>query len=137
MSGLVIDASVTIDWLLDDERTPAAVEIRGRVIVEGAVVPPIWRTEVGNALLAASRRGRLTREEGLEALEDLALLPIEPDPEGWDRAWADVYGLAADHRLTVYDASYLEVALRRRLPLATFDGELREAAGRRGVSLLG
>jgi predicted nucleic acid-binding protein len=135
LSGLVVDASVALSWLLKDEGTAIALSIRQRVIKRGAVVPVIWRSEVANGLLAAARRGRLSPEESLQALTDLSSLRIDTDLEGLDRIWNDTYVLAAEHRLTVYDAAYLELAARRALPLATFDVELRDAAATLGIEV--
>lgn len=136
MSGLVIDASIAVDWIMEDEGTPAALAARRHVVRFGAVVPAIWRTEVANALLSACRRGRLTFDECKEALADLERIRIEADPETWDRAWPDILDLAEAHHLTVYDAAYLELAARRGLPLATLDQELRKAAVEHRVTLL-
>lgn len=136
MSRLVIDASVTVDWLLEDEGTPAALEVRQRVVRYGAVVPLLWRSEVANALLVACRKGRLTRDDVADSLNDLAKMRIEPDPHTWELCWSGIVGVAWAHRLTVYDAAYLELALRRRLPLASLDRDLRAAASASGVPLL-
>jgi predicted nucleic acid-binding protein len=84
----------------------------------------------------AERRGRLTRELAAEHLEDLNVLVIEVDVEGTARAWTDVLPLADRHRLTVYDATYLELALRRGSKLATLDSELRAAGRKEGLAVL-
>lgn len=110
--------------------------MRDRVLSLGAIAPVIWRLEVANGLAMIRRRGRMTEEDATRALSHLSLMPIEPDPETWSRAWSDTLALAEGHRLTVYDAAYLELALRRRLPLATLDKELREAAGACGVEVV-
>jgi predicted nucleic acid-binding protein len=102
----------------------------------GATVPVIWRLEVANGLTMIRRRGLMTNDAATRALSSLALMPIEPDGETWPRAWAETGSLADTHRLTVYDAAYLELALRRGLPLATLDKELRGAAGACGVEVL-
>lgn len=112
-----------------------ALAVRDRVLSRGAVVPVIWRLEVANSLAMIRRRGRMTDEAASRALVDLALMPIEPDAETWQRAWSDTLALADSHRLTVYDAAYLELAIRAGLPLATLDRELRDAAAARGVPL--
>lgn len=136
MTRLVIDASVVVAWVLEDERTAAAIEVRRQVRECGALVPSIWRSEIANALLAASRRGRMTYEQCVDSLVDLAALPIRADELTWTRAWHETLSLAHLHRLTVYDAAYLELAVRESLPLATFDAALRSAAATRGIAVL-
>jgi predicted nucleic acid-binding protein len=101
------------------------------------VVPVHWPLEVANALLMAVRRARIDAGFRDAALRDLAALPIVLDPETSSRAWHDTLRLADAHRLTAYDAAYLELAHRRALPLATLDAELRAAARAFGVTLLG
>lgn len=82
------------------------------------------------------RRGRMTDADAARSMSHLSLMPIEPDAETWLRAWAETGNLADAYGLTVYDAAYLELASRRRLPLATLDKELREAAGVCGVAIV-
>lgn len=91
---------------------------------------------MANGLAMMKRRGRMTGADADQALAHLSLMPIEPDAETWPRAWADARKLADTHRLTVYDAAYLELALRRQLPLATLDKELIAAAGACGVGVV-
>jgi predicted nucleic acid-binding protein len=126
---------VTLAWIVSDEQVQAALDTRDRVLSVGAVVPVIWRLEVANGLAMVKRRGRMTEEATARALVDLSLMPIEPDPGTWSHAWSDTLALAEAHRLTVYDAAYLELALRAGRPLATLDRELRDAAAARGVPL--
>jgi len=93
--------------------------------------------EVANVLEMNVRRGRHDAAFRDAALEDLAVLPISIDAETDRQAWGATVRLAARHRLTTYDAAYLELAQRRGLPLATLDKELRDAATAEGVLLLG
>ena len=130
---LVIDASVILGWCFKDEASPAVDRVIDRVRDEGAWVPSLWRLEVANVLLNAERRGRIVQAERARRLELLADLPIETDDETDLRAWSDTLALAKAERLTVYDAAYLELALRRGKPLATLDRELGKAARKRGV----
>jgi predicted nucleic acid-binding protein len=102
----------------------------------GAMVPAHWPLEVANALLIAERRGRITADFRNTALRDLATLRIILDTETSARAWHETLRLAEAYRLTAYDAAYLELAERRRLPLATFDVELRLAAQALNIALL-
>ena len=103
----------------------------------GAWVPGLWRLEVANVLQmnVNRRRHRTTFRDA--ALADLALLPIHLDGDTDRHAWDETLRLAERHELTVYDAAYLELALRRKIALATLDRQLRAAAAREGVQLLG
>lgn len=134
--NLVLDSSLCLAWCFEDERTPAALAVRERVIDAGAVVPPLWRYEVANALLMAQRRRRIDEPRRTALLQMLDEFGIEEDhaPEG--DPWAATVRLADLYQLTVYDAAYLELAQRRRLPLATLDDALRAAAGRAAVAVL-
>ena len=99
-----------------------------RVVQRGAIAPQLWPLEAGNLLLAAERRGRIDAERRERLVHFLAELPIVIDPFTAERAWTSALILGARHRLTLYDAVYLELALRRRLPLATLDAALLGAA---------
>ena len=136
MSGFVLDCSVAIAWCIDDEASPATDALLDRVRDEGAVVPQLWPLELGNVLLQALRRGRLTASDIAGRLDLLTELPIEIDDETATRGLREVLALGRSENLTIYDASYLELAMRRRLPLATKDAALAQAAIRQGVPLL-
>ncbi len=130
-SGLVVDCSVTLAWFLVDEENELAEQILARVDRIELWSPPIWRYELANGLAIALRRGRLTPENWKEAIREAARTPVRIDPAL--PGLAELAELAAAHRLTAYDAAYLELALRRRLPLATLDTALAAAATERGV----
>lgn len=133
----VIDSSITLAWFFADERSPAADAVLEQVTEAGAVVPSLWRLEVANALQMAVQRKRIDASFRDASLTDLHALDIEIDAETDRHAWQDTLALANRHRLTLYDASYLELAQRLRLPLATLDRELRVAAAAEGVALIG
>jgi len=135
--SLVLDSSVTLAWLYEEETTPAVRAVFDRLVRSGAWVPSLWRLEVANSLHMAARRGRVTEAFRDESLADLDLLPVGIDPETDRQAWGATLQLAAASGLTLYDASYLELAIRRNLPLATLDQELRAAAKASGVKLMG
>lgn len=135
--SLVLDSSVTLSWFFADERTTATASILERVVEHGAVVPAIWRLEVANALQSALRRGRVDAAFRDATLRDLGQLDIVNDPDTSSHAWAETLQLADRFRLTLYDAAYLDLAQRRRLPLATLDRELRMAGQALGTVLLG
>jgi len=135
--SLVLDASLTLSWYFEDERTPEADSVLDQVAEQGAVVPALWRLEVANGLQVSVRRRRLTPAFRDNALDQLARMPITVDAETDTHAWTSILHLADRFRLTLYDAAYLELARRRLLPLGTLDRPLRVAAGRLGLDLLG
>lgn len=135
--SLVLDSSVTLARILSDETTAAVERVFDLVSEGGAWVPGLWRLEVANALEMGVRRGRHTAEFRDSMLADLSLLMIRIDSESDRQAWGKTLRLAERHRLPIYDAAYLEIALRRGLPLATLDQELRAAASNEKVPLIG
>jgi len=136
MPSLVLDASVTISTLIEEDRSDEARIILRNVVSDGATVPSLWPVEVGHILLLAERRRLLNATARQDHLNDLSRLPITIDQETALHAWRDTIELAERHGLTLYDATYLELSLRLRLPLATFDMELRRAAAAAGATLL-
>lgn len=136
MSAVVIDTSIALSWCFEDEASPETDELFERVRDEGAIVPGLWHLELGNVLLQAERRGRITPKDAGVRLDLIAELPIVIDQETTARAWREILTMARADRLTTYDATYLELAVRRGLPLLTKDGELVRAAKRIGVQVL-
>ena len=106
-------------------------------IAEGAIieVPALWPLEVANALTVLVRRGKLTEAERQAALGWFRALPLRVDHEMATLAFSTLASLAVKHHLSVYDAAYLELAGRRKLPLCCKDGPLRQAAVRHGVAV--
>ena len=136
MSACVLDASFTFQWLFADEASPEGFAALELITREGAVVLALWFVELTNVLGLAERRGRVSVAEMAEALQLLQTLPLIVDTSP-SLAWSDpVLALMRAHQLTAYDATYLELALRRGLPLATQDKALRQAAVARSVPLL-
>jgi predicted nucleic acid-binding protein len=133
---MVVDASIALTWCFEDEVSKATEAIVAQVDDDGAIVPTLWRLEIANALLAAERRGRLDRQGVERRLALLAALPIAIDADTDARAWNDTILLARAERLTLYDAAYLELAIRRTAELASLDRDLRRAAKRMGVAIL-
>ncbi len=136
MSALVLDCSLAMAWCFEDEASAAADAILERVRDDGALVPALWVWEVANVLTLAARRGRIGGGDVAARLALMTALPIRVDDEGGARAWRETALLAQAETLTVYDAAYLELALRLSADLATLDTELRRAAGRVGVRVL-
>jgi len=135
--SLVLDSSVTLAWVYSEETSPAVSHVLDLVNNNGAWVPSLWRLEVANILEMGVRRGRHRAEFRDATLADLSLLPISVDTETEKQAWGATLRLAERHRLTVYDATYLELAQRRGVALASLDGELRAAAKAEDVALRG
>ena len=135
--SFVVDNSVALTWCFEDERTPATTDLLHRVSEAGAWAPGLWPLEAVNVLLAAERRGRLdeTRRERLTRF--LRMLPIAIDAETTDQSWTATAQLAKRFNLSAYTASYLELAYRLDLPLASLDQKLRQAAAQLGIELLG
>jgi predicted nucleic acid-binding protein len=130
----VLDASVAGPWILADEPSETAARIANRLLNEDALVPALWWYEVRNLLVVCERRGRLNRSDSDLFLSRLSKFPIQVDT-GVD--WDETMRLARKHQLTVYDASYLELAIRNGVPLATLDGAVQRAAANEGVKLAG
>ena len=137
MSALVIDSSAALSWCFEDEATPESDTLFERVRDQGALVPGLWHLEVANVLLQAEKRGRIATSDVATRLELIAELPIATDTETTARAWREILALARAEGLTTYDASYLELAVRRGLPLHTKDEALIAAAERSGVAVPG
>lgn len=132
---IAIDASLTLAWLFEDEQTDEIISVIDQVIRSGAIVPPIWRYEVANGLQMAIRRKRIDAAYRDVCFTKLRSLPIVEDSEGIDEIWLATVALADLYALTVYDAAYLELAQRRRVPLATLDDALIKACRASGVPL--
>lgn len=134
MNPIVVDCSVSAAWCLQDEASPAAERLLERVIRQGALVPAIWPSEMANVLVTAERRGRITAADAERAVELLERLPIRIDSP-YGGTLSRCRAVAREYGLTAYDASYLDLAFREGLELATFDERLAEAARRAGVPL--
>ncbi len=130
----VVDGSMALAWCFPDEKAPRPQAVLDSLAETRAFVPTLWHLEVGNALLMGERRKRCTVADTAKWLSFLGSLPIIVDSETISRAWNDVLSLARAHDLSVYDASYLELALRRGLPLASLDTNLNSAAAALGVA---
>ena len=133
--GFVLDNSIVMAWSFEDETDEYADAVLDRLAIARAVVPALWPLEVANALLMRERRKRSTEAETIKWTSILKSLPIVIDGETNAHAWSDTLTLARGHNLTAYDAAYLELAIRRSLPLATIDGKLKLAAETVGVAL--
>jgi predicted nucleic acid-binding protein len=136
-AAFVVDCSVAMAWLFHDEATPKTAALLNRLATETALVPGWWFIEITNVLAMTERRGRITPTQSDAFIADLGKLGIERDDEAPDRAFTHLLALCRTNRLTGYDAVYLDLAVRRNLPLATLDEDLRKSAKKLGVRLLG
>ncbi|MCS7221251.1 MAG: type II toxin-antitoxin system VapC family toxin [Anaerolineae bacterium] len=132
----VLDASIALAWCFEDEPSAYAERVLERLGEGEAYVPALWALEIGNALLSAERRGRLTPAESTRFLELLRQLPIHLEEMPLPRVWGEILTLARAYQLSTYDAAYLDLAMRLGLPLATLDDALHQAATHCGVKML-
>ena len=135
--GLVVDCSMTMAWCFGDESTPAVLQVQDHVANEKMCVPVHWYLEVTNVLALAEKKHRIKPQASDTFLSLLQVMDIHVDFELPSKAFAQILALCRKHHLTSYDAAYLELALRRKLPLATLDDDLRKVAKKLGVVLLG
>lgn len=133
--GFVLDCSVTMAWGFHDEATDYTNSVRDSLADVRAVVPSLWPIEVANASIVGERRKRLDEARTTRFLSLLTSLPIVIDGETAARSWADTIHLARAHNLSAYDATYLELAIRRGLPMACLDGKLKASCQAVGVTL--
>ena len=138
MAVLVIDASATLPWCFADEATAATNAVLvGLRTGDDAIVPAHWPLEVANALMIAARRKRISPEDAHQFLLGLEFLPIHVEATTKNLVRAGVFPMAEQFGLTVYDAAYLELAMREGISLMTLDHDLRKAAVAAGVPLVG
>ncbi|RJP19264.1 MAG: VapC toxin family PIN domain ribonuclease [Candidatus Omnitrophota bacterium] len=137
MDEFVLDCSMTMAWCFDDEATPSSISLlRSMKSGRAAHVPSIWPLEVANVLLIAERRKRIQSNDVRQMISFLERLPIRVDTLRAHQIFSDVLTLAQEQTLSSYDATYLELAVRETLPLATLDKKLKAAAQKLGVRLI-
>lgn len=135
MKGLVLDCSVVLAWCFEDESSRYADRVLAHLETGEAHVPTIWPLEVANALLVAERRKRLAEADAGRFVSLLEGLPIAVDSDTPNQAFGPTMRLARSAGLSAYDAAYLELAMRRGLPIATLDAKLKKAAKRLSAKL--
>jgi predicted nucleic acid-binding protein len=136
--NFVLDASVTMAWLLGNSKPADRAYAQGALQAlkqadRHAEVPVTWSLEVSNVVARAEAKGLLAEAQSKAFLEMLSNAPIRTDGATFTQAFASTLDLARRYRLSTYDASYLELALRVGLPLATLDADLAKAARKAGV----
>lgn len=133
--AFVLDGSVTMAWFFRDEIDAYVEAVEDALAHAEVVAPALWPLEIANTLVVGERRKRNTESPATTWLSYLRALTIVVDDETALQAWGDTLSLARAHRLSAYDAAYLELALRRSLPLATLDDRLKDAAAAVGVAV--
>lgn len=137
---LVLDASMTLAWIFKRtkiEETNCADQALSAIKQSIALVPSLWHTEIANALLVGERRNIITEAQIIDYLNRLSRLPIITDDTSVANRRDQVIALAREHKLSAYDATYLDLALRMNAQLATFDAKLAEAMRRAGGKIFG
>ncbi|CAN5352838.1 type II toxin-antitoxin system VapC family toxin [soil metagenome] len=134
--SVVLDASVAISWVCSDESDAFANRVMEKVTEEGGLAPSLWPFEVANIILKKERLKRITLDEGKSFLAQLKRLEIRIESASSSDVLGRTVEVAREYGLTAYDASYLELAIRLRAPLATLDKKLRDAAAAVGLPSL-
>jgi len=138
--SVILDASVALAWLIDRSEA-TEIEQSNQVLRQiqrhGTKVPPLWFSEIANGILTAERRTSISSVETLRFLRLIYTLPIDQDSPPSHASQSRVLALVRNYALTAYDATYLELAIRLRLPLATFDRKLATAARSAEVMIFG
>ena len=129
----VLDNSIVMAWCFDDEKDEYADAVLESLETGKAFAPAVWPLETGNVLICAERRQRINRAAVIRFLELLCALPIHVEQESPERMLKEIVSLAREQGLSTYDASYLDLAMRRDLPLATRDTSLAISAQRCGI----
>jgi predicted nucleic acid-binding protein len=137
VNGIVVDASITLSWCFPDEQTSLSLTVLDRLKAgEVALVPAFWSVEVLNSLLVGERRGRISPEDTQAFLRDLQALHPTLDQASMEQVVGPLQRLCRDHRLSPYDALYVELAMRLECPLATLDQVQMDAAKALGIECL-
>lgn len=134
--NFILDASITLAWCFEDEKTPCTTTLLESLVDTSAYVPAIWSLEVGNILVGAIKRKRISYAAVIQFLEQLNNLNIHIDNETAAKGFHDIFRLAYSEGLTTYDASYLELAMRKGLALASKHIQLCNVAFRLGVPII-
>jgi predicted nucleic acid-binding protein len=134
--NFVLDASVTLAWCFKDEQTESTYRLLDQLDSAQAFVPGLWSLEIGNILLSACRKQRITYANAKEFMNLLSELDIQIDEATASLGLHDIFLIAHAEHLTTYDAAYLELAMRKGLPLATRDQQLAKAASKLGVVVI-
>lgn len=133
--NFVLDCSLTMTWLFEDEQTDFSINILEKLKTHKAIVPTIWALEVANVVLLSKEKKRISATKAVSFMDALSLLPIYFDDSTSTRAMHSVFTLAENLQLTIYDAAYLELAMREKIPLYSLDQDLIKAAHKTHVKI--
>lgn len=136
MTRWVVDTSLVLGWLLHEEMPKGVTQLREAIERAPALVPSIWRLEIGNALLVAAKRRRMSADELEWKIRMARSFPVVADFGDANRGLCGVWDVARQHGLTTYDAAYLELAMRYDYGLASLDASLNRAASAVGLPVL-
>ncbi len=136
IDGFVIDNSVVMSWCFKDETNRYADAVLDKLSESTAIAPSIWPLEVVNVLLVAERRKRLKQADSVRFITLLSQLPIVVEDRGSEKVMKDLLALGRTSHLSSYDASYLDLAMRKDCPIATIDKKIMEAAKEVSVTIL-
>ena len=136
MAGFILDCSIAVSWCIEDEASDQTDELLELTKEHGAIVPSLWSLEVANVFINACKRGRISFDIAQKQLANLQALPIKIEPEDNRIIFKQIFQLANSHNLSVYDANYLGLALDKKLPLASKDKALNNAAKKLGIECL-
>lgn len=131
----VLDCSITLAWCFEDESTKFTDTILETLKKSTAIVPTIWSLEVANILLQSKKNKRIDEVHSASFIDALSALPIVIDPSTSSRAMHSIFALASQSDLTIYDAAYLELSIREKIPLLTLDKALIKAAKKLHIPL--
>ena len=134
-NSFVLDCSLAMAWCFEDETSDYSEQVLGSLIDSRAVVPALWSVEMANALLVAERRKRLSHIKSMAFREYLSGFIIDVDDYLFKKPIEIILDLAKETGLTAYDATYLELAIRKNLPVATLDKELKQASRKIGIEI--
>lgn len=136
MKSFVLDNSVVMSWCFKDEENQYADDVLDYLSDVNAVVPSVWPLEVMNVLLVAERRKRLSEADSVRFISLLSQLPITVEYESPERVMKELISFARANNLSSYDASYLDLSMRKGIPLATLDKQLLATAKRVNIPIL-
>ncbi len=131
----VLDCSVTMPWILKNDSSGYSVKILKSLEKKQAIVPKLWAYEVCNVIAVAERRKKIKSYEALNFFKILYELPIQFDDEETD-IFYQIHPLTREFQLSSYDAAYLELAIRKKLPIATLDRAIQKASKKLGIKLV-
>ena len=134
MNNFILDCSVYMSWCFNEETIKASSKILNSITKKGIIVPSLWVYEVTNTLTVSVRRKKLTVADAHDLINNIQLLPIEFDKPTIENM-SNIFNIANEHKLSAYDAAYIELALRTNTQIASFDKEVIKVSGKLGIKI--